>query len=390
MATLTNTQINSLVNQAYSQFTGQTGNTVIDLSAFDSGESENFAVARSKFTQALLAVCTKNWFTDTSYRGLYNDPFFEDSSRFGAITQMISATVPEVKDNSAWGTFTSGTTKVGQYTVYLPVVDTRYYAKSESWALPITITGDQWDTAFRSETELNEFVAYIFMVVDNAIVQHLEDLNNSNRNHFIAEKFAYAESEGAKGVHIVNLVELYCKETGKTTLTASDFLADADGLRSAIKNIGLYEGFMRKQTALFNTEGKVRFVPKEREVVQLLGAFVKTLNSVALSNTFNADMLKLPLYSEVSAWQSMANLTFDELSTINVKLDSSKTINKKGIVGLMCDKWAIIHTIKSDRVASQHFNIENLTLYEYQHRDQYINNLTMNAIVFTVEDYTAT
>lgn len=391
MATLTNTQIKDLMNQAYNQFTGNQGtDSAIDLSAFDTGMSGDELVAlKNRFTKELIAVCTKNWFMDTSYRGTYNDPFYEDSSRFGAITQMISATVPEVKENSAWNSFESGVTKVGQYTVYLPVVDTRYYAKSESWALPITISGEQWDTAFRNESELGDFVAYIFMMVDNAIVQHMEDLNNANRNHFIAEKIHYATSEGAKGVHVVNLVELYCQDTGKDSMTVEEFLSDADALRNATKNIGLYEGYLRKQTSLFNTEEKVRFVPKDREVVQLLGAFVKTLNSVALSNTFHKDMLELPLYSEVPAWQSMNDLSFDKLSSINVKLDDTRTVAKSGIVGLMCDKWAIVHTIKSDRVGSQHFSIENLTHYEYQHRDQYINNLTLSAIVFTVEDVIA-
>lgn len=389
MAILTNTQIQNIVNDAYKMFTGKEEISALDLSAFDSGQTENFTANRSRFTQQLLAVCTKNWFTDTSYRGTYTDVFYEDSRRFGAITQMISATVPEVKDNSAWDTFTSGTTKVGQYTVYLPIIDTRFYTKSESWSLPITVTSEQWNDAFRGESELNDFVAYLFMMVDNAIVQHMEDLNNANRNHFIAEKIKYANSDGAQGVHVVNLVELYCKDTDTASMTASAFLQDADALRNAIKNIGLYEGFMRKQTALFNTEGKVRFVPKDREVVQLLGSFAKTLDSVALSNTFHDNLVKLPLYSEVTAWQGMSDLSFDGLSKISVKLDNTTTITKSGIVGLMCDKWAIVHTIKSDRVASQHFDIENLTHYEYQHRDQYINNLTLPAVVFTVEDYTA-
>ena len=48
----------------------------------------------------------------------------------------------------------------------------------------------------------------------------------------------------------------------------------------------------------------------------------------------------------------------------------------------------IAHTIISNRVGSQHFNIENLTHYEYQHRDKYMNNLTLNAIVFVMNDYT--
>lgn len=386
---LTNTQIQTLVNTAYKQMTGKEAMTVEDLSAFSDSGNTDITALRETFTGKLLATVAKNWYTDSSYRSSYRDVFFEDASRFGAITQAISVTVPEVKENSAWKGFQSGTTTVGQYTVYLPVVDTKYYVKSESWALPITITGEQWDTAFRSEADLYDFVGYIFMCVDNALVQHMEDLNNANRNHFIAEKIN-ASNTSVPGIHVVDLVSAYVADAGiSTDFSVAQFLNSENALRYAIEQLGLYIGYMKKQTALFNTEGKVRFVPEERLVVQLLGFFTKRLDTVARSQTFHNDLVALPLYDEVPAWQNMNSLTFDNLSKINIKLSNTVTIEQSGIVGLICDKWAIVHTQKSQRVATQRFDIEDLTLYEYQYRDQYMNNLTMNAVVFLLKDHTA-
>lgn len=386
---LTNTQIQTIVNSAYKQMTGKEAMTTEDLSAFSDNGTSDVTALRETFTGKLLATVAKNWYTDSSYRSSYRDVFFEDASRFGAITQAISVTVPEVKENSAWKGFQSGTTTVGQYTVYLPVVDTKYYVKSESWALPITITGEQWDTAFRSEADLYDFVGYIFMCVDNALVQHMEDLNNANRNHFIAEKIN-ASNNSVAGIHVVDLVSAYVADTGiSTDFSVAQFLNSENALRYAIEQIGLYIGYMKKQTALFNTEGKVRFVPEERLVVQLLGFFTKRLDTVARSQTFHNDLVALPLYDEVPAWQNMNSLTFDNLSKINIKLSNTVTVDQSGIVGLICDKWAIVHTQKSQRVATQRFDIEDLTLYEYQYRDQYMNNLTMNAVVFLLKDHTA-
>lgn len=386
---LTNTQIQTIVNSAYKQMTGKEAMTTEDLSAFSDNGTSDVTALRETFTGKLLATVAKNWYTDSSYRSSYRDVFFEDASRFGAITQAISVTVPEVKENSAWKGFQSGTTTVGQYTVYLPVVDTKYYVKSESWALPITITGEQWDTAFRSEADLYDFVGYIFMCVDNALVQHMEDLNNANRNHFIAEKIN-ASNNSVAGIHVVDLVSAYVADTGiSTDFSVAQFLNSENALRYAIEQIGLYIGYMKKQTALFNTEGKVRFVPEERLVVQLLGFFTKRLDTVARSQTFHNDLVALPLYDEVPAWQNMNILTFDNLSKINIKLSNTVTVDQSGIVGLICDKWAIVHTQKSQRVATQRFDIEDLTLYEYQYRDQYMNNLTMNAVVFLLKDHTA-
>ena len=386
---LTNTQIQTLVNSAYKQMTGKETMTTEDLSAFSDSGNSDLTALRETFTGKLLATVAKNWYTDSSYRSSYRDVFFEDASRFGAITQAISVSVPEVKENSAWKGFQSGTSTIGQYTVYLPVVDSKYYVKSESWALPITITGEQWDTAFRSETDLYDFVGYIFMCVDNALVQHMEDLNNANRNHFLAEKIN-ASNNSVPGIHVVDLVSAYVADAGiSTDFSVAQFLNSENALRYAIEQIGLYIGYMKKQTALFNTEGKVRFVPEERLVVQLLGFFTKRLDTVARSQTFHNDLVALPLYDEVPAWQNMNSLSFDNLSKINIKLSNTVTVEQSGIVGLICDKWAIVHTQKSQRVATQRFDIEDLTLYEYQYRDQYMNNLTMNAVVFLLKDHTA-
>ena len=170
----------------------------------------------------------KNWYTDSSYRSEYVDDFYEDAQQFGAIMQAISASVPAVKENSAWQTFVSGSSTVGVYTVYLPTIDATYYAKSTSWALPITITGEQWDSAFRNESELAGFVSYLWLVLDNAIVQHMEDMNAENRNNFLAEKIQ-AQADGVAGVHCVDLVAAYVADRGITTaFTAKDFLATED------------------------------------------------------------------------------------------------------------------------------------------------------------------
>ena len=385
---LTNTQIQNVVNQAYKEFTGQE-NIVggIDLSQFTDNGTADVTAVRSRFTGKLISVLAKNMFTDSSYATEYTDVFYEDEANFGAIVQSISVEVPEVKENSAWNDFETGVTKVGQYTVFLPVVDTKYYAKSTSWELPITITGEQWDTAFTSEGELNNFVSYIFMVLNNAILLHRENMNQENRNNFIAEKLKAQTNPEVKGVHAVNLVEMYAKDKGVANLTVSGFMNNEDALKFASEQISLYAGYLRKQSVLFNTEGKVKFVPKERLVCQILGAFEKRLNTLAMSNTFHKELLELPLHETVGCWQTLGNLSFDEVSGIHVTNASGNNVEQSGIVALLCDKWAIMHTIKKQRVASQNFPIEDLTHYAYQFRDQYMNNLGQNAVVFFLGDY---
>ena len=392
MANLNNNAIYTVVRAAYSQALGDAAVDTVDLSDFvDKGAAYSDLVTyKEQFTGALINVLAKNWFLDSSYRTQFKDMFFEDERKFGAIVQAISIEAPAVQESHAWQTFTSGTSTAGQYTLFLPVVETQYYAKTVSWELPIAITYEQWDDAFRSESALSEFVAYVLMVVDNALVVHLENMNNANRNNFIAEKVAYAASQGATGIHKINLVEAYGNANIKT---AKAFMADADALRWAAGEINLYSKYIGKMNTLFNTEGKARFVPEERKVLQVLSVFEKALNTVSYANTFHDEFVKLgngENYESVPYWQGFGtDADFDTVSKIKVETSSGAQITQSGVVAFLADKWAIVHTIKSHRIAVKDFNPEAVTQYFYQYRDAYMNNLTMPAIVFTLEDVSA-
>ena len=390
---LTNTQIQTVVNAAYAQATGQADlSTPLDLSAFSEVGDYDPTLLREKFTGALMGQLIKNWYGDTSYRSEYVDDFFIDSEMWGAILQFIDVEIPHAQQNSAWKDFVSGSTTVGTYTVYLPVVSSKYYTKTESWAIPLDITGEQWNTAFKDLAGLNEFVSYVWLVVDNAMVQHLEDMDSANRNNFMAEKLE-AAADGVAGVHVVDLNEAYCLERGvSTAYTCEDFLTNEDSLLYLAEQMDLYASYLQKQTALFNTEGKVKFVPKERLVCQVISAVAKRLDVFARSGVYHADMVKLPRYREIAAWESMESLSIEDLSSINVTITkpdgTTDTIAQSYIVGMLADKWCIMHTVVQNRIGSHHFGIEDLTHYEMQHVDRYMNNLGQNAVIFVLNDYT--
>lgn len=389
---LNDNQAFEIVGELWKQYTGQTDVDTVDLkTAIDNGSATNILTEKEQFTKGLVAKLTKNWFEDSAYRSSYKDVFFEDSAQFGAIMQSISVEVPEVKESHAWKDFTpvqGEPATAGVYKLYLPVVDAKYYGKSISWELPICVTNEQWDMAFSSQSELTSFVNYILMCVDNAIITHLEAMNEANRNSFIAQKFLAQADVDVKGIHVVNLVERYQKSLPTPAAqTATAFLNDVDGLRFSGESMKNDMLFMSKMTTLYNTAGKKRFIPKERMVFQLLAAFKNRHDRVALTDAFNKDFVALPLHEEVPYWQGSGEETaWDDISKIDVEVAGGE-ITKTGVVGFICDKWAIMHTVKKHRVAATYFDPEALTQYYNQFRDQYMNNLTMNAIVYVVEDY---
>lgn len=396
---INNNQAAEVIKAAYKQATGSTALDTLDLEGIiDAGKSGEFTPEKEPFTKALISVLTKNWFTDSSYRSQYKDPFYEDAERFGAIIQAISIEVPEVTESHAWKDFSPvvdpSTGEVtyataGIYNVYVPVVDTKYYTKSISWELPIAITNEQWDVAFDNTSEALSYVSYVLMCVDNAIVIHLESMNNASRNDFIAEKVHYATTQGATGVHVINLVEEYQKAQAEpANMTAEAYLNSTDALLNGIEVLMNHIDLLRKPTRIYNTEQKLRFTPEERLVVQVLSQYENRLNVVGRSNIYHDELVALPGHEKIPYWQAPGLVNaFADVSNINVKTASGDSVDVDGVVAFVADKWSILHTIRNKRVASTYFDPEDLTQYYNQFRDQYMNNLTMNAIVFVVQDY---
>lgn len=402
-----NSQAYTIVRAAYSQAVGASAVDTLNLKDFvDSGVAfESLSMSRDKFVKALIDQ-TVNFYNDESYKNNYDDPYYVESRRFANIVQAINIQAPQVQESHAWGNLApyddSGTTRkvtVGTYEVNPPIVDTSYFTKSVSWELPIAITEEQLTDAFKSEEELRGFVDYIFVVVDNALTQHREDMNAANRNSFMAHKIN-AQRTGVGGIHKVDLLAKYNAERGGLITSVAAFLADPAALRFASAQIMLYKEYLRKQSQLFNTKGLVKFIPQDRMVIEVNSAFENAMLETALSTTYNESIVALPDHYSVPAWQgfgvdSVASGTsaaaFNQVSKIDVTLDiqssgSNVNVSQSGIVALIADKTAIMHTIRQSDVVSQYFPFEHLELYAYQNRDQYMNNLAQNAVVFTIEE----
>lgn len=400
VVTLNNNACYSIINAAREQALGGGSEeqiAALDLSAIvDAGGDASVIGSREAFTKALINVLIKNWYQDSSYRSEYEDPFWEDSAEFGAITQMISAEIPAVQPSAQWKTYESGVTTVGEYTVFLPSISVSYRGKSDSWQIPLAITGNQWNTAFKSEDDLRSFVAYILMMVDNALVVHIENMGNMNRNNFIAEKYKAATAGSpAEGVHVVDLLGGFVAAHGDSTkdFSVADFLSSQEALIYASEQIALYSDYLGRMSTMFNLENKARFTPKNRKVLQVLSAFEKRMQFHALSDVYHDELASLPGHQSVAYWQGFGNGgTWSEVSKIIVKpssYESGDATTVSNVVAFLADKWGVMHTIVDHRVAVKVMEPEDLELYFYQFTDRYLNDLSQNAIVFVLTPYTA-
>ena len=349
---------------------------------------------KEQFLNSLSGRIIDTMYTDAAWTDKYGDIFFQNSEQFGAIVQIINTEMPEVRQNRAWDQITTGQTTIGSNVVYLPVVKEQLVGGTSSWAVPYAVSGTQMDSAFRNASGLSRFIGYVQLSAENAIKYHLTRMSAANRNNYMMEKLAKGNT--STNVNVVSLVAEYNAMTGKS-LTSQQFLNNQDGCLHMVNRIfKKYKALLTGMTTLFTLDSTTtgKFIPDDRFTFSVIADFNALLESELYSTTYHDDFVKAKGFREVPSWQGLrgasTTLTFNDLTTINSAredsvIDSSGVdINQSGIIGLMCDKWAVMHTVVRHRTGVQRDDIKDITLYEHQFTDRYVNNLMLNGIVFTI------
>lgn len=386
-----NRDIHSTLQAATNQILGAAARDTLDLQdIIDTGSTWSFD-QKEQWAKALTGMYIKDMYTDRAYKDKRNDVFYEDSARFGAITRIIGMEMPDIIENRAWTSVTSGTTTIGANTVYLPIVKQQLFGATDSWGVSIAYTGTQLNAAFENKAGLLEFDSYVKLMAENAIELHRATMNGTNRNNYLAEKINAGNSAGK--VNVVNLVEEYQKDHGDSSMTAAAFLSSADAMRYSVKIFKKYKDLLHDMSTMFTTDStsKGKFIPEDRFVFQVLSDYEGRLDSEVYSTTYHENFVKLPLYRSVTAWQALRGITslrFADLSAIDVTTADNHSVSTNGIVALMVDKWAILHTMVQNRVGYQRDDIKDISMYDYQFTDRYMNNLTLPGIVFVIANYT--
>lgn len=390
---LTPKQIQSVINETYNQMTGKDPLATIDIEGVIDVGVEEIKDLRDNFTGGLLVRLTKLWYTDEKYRGKIGKLYFEDKQTFGAICEYISVTPPPAIENSSWKAVNGS--QVGVYTIYAPQVNTRYFVKSDVYEIPLDIKENMLRKAFSNNEELANFVSYCWLVLDNSITAHVENMSALARNSFIATKLIKMYAEGNTKMHVYDFVRAYVDFAGiQTTYTVKMALNDPDFLRWSSTEMGELVKFLELQTNKFNDGDNVKFVPEDRLVVEILSKFVSIANAVAYSGTFNADLVKLPNYNATTSWQACDTMKIEDLGRIKVQLDETTTVDTRTygntsntiVLGVALDKFCIAHTSFENRVASQYLSVEDVTINRAQFEDRYLQNTELPAIVFTMSD----
>ena len=373
-------QIYTLVNETAKESMGEKAIAVKDVSSLialgdsvlsSASDTENFLntlvdrIARTVFS-------VRRYETDTE--GMVRHPF-----EFGCIVQKIYVDMPEAKQNNSWEIGKEGYTPVFA-PVIKPTAKQKLFKGITTWEVDVTIPDYMLRTAFLNETSMATFIDAIFTAMDNMITLALENNANLTRASFIARKL-----KGGKPCGAINLLHEYNTLTG-ASLTVEGAMMNAEFLAWASRAINLWVKRMSKMSVLFNEEGYKRHTPKDKIVVNLLQDFTSACDTFLGANTFHDELVKLPMYDSVAYWQGAGeSFDFDDTSAINIKIDESNTITKKGIIGIVYDYEAMGVTLNERRSTSERNNHDEYTNYYNKANIGYFNDMSENGIVFYLE-----
>lgn len=393
-------QIYELMKTVTGEVLGKTDLVAEDLSnVVDVGTEVFNATAVDNYVKTLVNHIGKVIFVNRPYSGKIPSVLM-DSWEFGSVLEKISCDTPAAEENESWDLVDGHEYK--QDIFYKPTVSAKFFNSKVTFEVPMSFTEKQVKESFSNAAQLNGFISMIYNAVDRSMTIKIDGLVMRTINSMIAQtlnadKTSFTGGYGtASTARCVNLLKLYNDKffpagtsgtANPDALTADKAIYDPDFIRFASYTMGVYVDRLASISTLFNVGGKDRFTDANNLHVIMLSDFAKGADVYLQSDVRHNEMTRLPNYETVPYWQgSGTNYEFDSTSAINVKIDTSTTVDIDGIVGVMFDRDAL-GVSNLDRRVTTAYNAKAEFFNNYYKFDAgYFNDTNENFVVFFVSD----
>lgn len=374
-------QVYAIVNDVAEQMYGNSDLQVVDLNGLVSlgNDVVSSASTKDKFLNILVDRIGKTIISQRAYSSQVAD-LMNDAFTFGAILQKIYVAPIQASTAEQW-TLTGGQS-VDQYVIAKPTVTQKLFSKRDVWEVDVTIPDYQLSTAFESAEQMAAFIDAIFLAIRNSQEVYLASMAELCYANMIGERIVHTQVDG--GHTVINLLAEYNTTMG-TSLSTSAAMHTTDFLKFASMTINLYVKRMSRMATIFNSEGYARFTPEDKLRVYMLADFTAATASYLQANTYHDELVALPKYKEVPYWQGFGKtLGFDNTSKIAIRTASGYSMVQPYVVAMLCDEEAIGLTYDNRRSRSA-YNAKGEYTNFFEKADMgYFNDLSENAIVFTV------
>lgn len=386
------TQIFTLIKSVSDEVLGKSDIVKEDLTGVvDLGKEVFNQGAVDNYVKSLVNHIGKVVFVNRPYSGKIPSVLM-DAWEFGSVLEKISADVPAAEENYTWNLKDGQEYK--QDIFHKPVVSSKFFNSKVTFEVPVSITERQVKESFSSAAQLNGFLSMIYSAVEKSMTIKTDALIMRTINNMIGETLFADEAKftasktlkyaSASTVRCVNLLYLYNQAKG-TTLTADKCLTDAEFIRFASYQMGLYADRLQSISTLFNVGGKERFTPKDALHTVLLSDFAKAAQSYLYADTKNMEQVLLPNAETVASWQgSGQDYSFAHTSAISIKTSGDHEIDISGVLGVMFDRDAL-GVCNLDKRVTTNYNAKAEFFNNYYKFDAgYFNDTNENFVVFFV------
>lgn len=384
-------QIYTLVNDVTSEILGKNDILKEDLSnVVDMGKELFSNTEVDNYVKSLVNRVGKTVFVNRKYSGKVPS-ILMDSWEFGSVLQKISADLPNATENESWELVNG--TSYDPNVFYKPTVSAKFYNSKVTFEVPLSFTEKQVKESFNSASELNAFISMLYNAVEKSMTVKTDALIMRTINNMIAQTVD-GDSSGVRAVNLLKNYNTLKGLSGETALTASKALTDPDFLKYASMQIALYADRLGTMSTLFNQGGKERFTPKDMLHIVLLSDYAQSTKTYLESDTFNNELVKLPIAETVPYWQGPGtSFDFAKTSKIDVTIRTSnggtKDVSISGVIGVMFDRDALGVSNLDRRVTTNYNPKAEFFSNWYKFDCGYFNDLNENFVVFYIADTTS-
>lgn len=386
-------QIYELMNEVTNEVLGKTDLVTEDLQGVVQLGTEIFnANAMDKYVKSLVNHIGKMVFVTREYKGGVPSVLM-DGWEFGSVLEKVQAELPQATENETWELEDGQSYDPNIF--YKPTVTAKFYNDIVTFEVPVSFTDRQVKQSFSNASQFNSFISMIYNAVDKSMTVKIESLVMRTINNFIGEtvKDDYVDitkQGNSTGIKAVNLLYMYNQIVGAgNEITASEALTDANFLKYACLQIGLYIKRLPRISTVFNIGGKARFTPRDYLNVVLHADFSTASQVYLEADTFHKELVALPRYEEVPYWQaSGTDYAFSHTGQIKITTSSGTEITVNGVIGVMFDKDALGVNIPDRRVTSNYNGKAEFTNNWFKWDARYFNDTNENFVVFFIADAT--
>ena len=395
---MTFNQSATLLNEVVEQMTGVSSIAPIDESEFVRVGTTALQTGYDQLGTAISQVIENNVYGARIYTSQFPS-LVRSIQEWGGITRKFTNLDLDYTDSEAYDPAAMATGQsVDPFEINRRVTVQFNFYGGQVEDLIVTYTRDQLKTAFSGSAEFGSFMLMCAQDLANQITQRVEAQSRETILNLIAADIEHNDDR------VIHALTEYKAATGNTTITAANYLSEAEfdhfakwlfgRLKTAKKLLRNRSGKFHTNITSYNgsaiSKEIMRFTPESELNIYMLSNFMDQVESSVLAATFHNDLVGTGSYESVDYWQNIDSP--DEIDILPNVLQADGTcaapeaaVNESGIIGFLFDDDACGIVVKNESVESI-YNPRGKYLNEFHNTViRSYNDQTENSIVIMLD-----